>query len=170
MSETKVQTEQVTPKLAAEPAVEPVLEELEPAVVEPAVEELEPAVVEPAVEPVLEELEPAVDEPAVELYPFLTFDLLKQDVDYTVATMQYLYGSTGYFYIIKVNEQDDVSDYYMLITNNSVLDNVYDKLEEMRKGNQKLKFSFVKTEIAVSQYVAAPFVVVRGVNEVVPLL
>jgi hypothetical protein len=46
---------------------------------------------------------------------------------------------------------------------------VYEKLDSVRTGTQKNRFSFAKILVDVSQDVSAPFIIISGENEVVDL-
>jgi hypothetical protein len=70
---------------------------------------------------------------------FVDFNTIEQDVVYTAQSMQYIYGSTGYFYIIEITKPDNTV-YYMNIREGSV----YEKLDSVRTGTQKNRFSFNK--------------------------
>jgi hypothetical protein len=95
---------------------------------------------------------------------FVDFNTIEQDVVYTVQSMQYIYGSAGYFYIIEITKPDNTV-YYMSIREGSV----YEKLDSVRTGTQKNRFSFAKILVDVSQDVSAPFIIISGENEVVDL-
>jgi hypothetical protein len=72
---------------------------------------------------------------------FVDFTSLTQNVVYTVQLMQYLYGSTGYVYIINIVTPDNTI-YYMIIRERSIEGNIYEKLETIRKGTERKRFSF----------------------------
>ena len=62
---------------------------------------------------------------------FVELSTLDQDITFTVKSMQYLNGSTGYFYVIRITKPDG-SVYYMNIRIGSLEQTIYDKLEEIR--------------------------------------
>jgi hypothetical protein len=99
---------------------------------------------------------------------FLDFNTLEQDVIYTVQSMQYIHGSAGCFYIIKITKPDNTV-YYMNIQEKSLECNTYEKLETIKTGTQKNCFSFTKILLDISQDVSAPFIIISGENEVVNL-
>jgi len=99
---------------------------------------------------------------------FVDFNTLEQDTVYTVEQMQYLNGSAGAFYIIHITKPDN-SVYYMNIRDGVIGSNIYEKLETIRTGIQKKRFSFTKTNVAISSDVSAPFIIVSGENGVVNL-
>jgi hypothetical protein len=96
---------------------------------------------------------------------FVDFNTLEQDIIYTVQSMQYIYGSAGYFYIIKITKPDNTV-YYMNIRE---VNNMYEKLETIRTGTQKNRFSFAKALVEISQDVSAPHILISGENDVVNL-
>lgn len=100
---------------------------------------------------------------------FVDFNNLDQNVVYTVQSMQYLYGSTGYLYIIKLVKPDNTS-YYMSIRENTIEGNIYAKLETIRTGPLKKRFTFTKSLINISSDVSAPFIIISGENDVVNLI
>jgi hypothetical protein len=99
---------------------------------------------------------------------FVDFTSLSQNVVYTVQSTQYLYGSTGYMYIIKIVKPDNTI-YYMIIREGSIEGNIYEKLETIRTGTLKKRFSFTKVLVSISPDVSAPFIIISGENDVVNL-
>lgn len=77
---------------------------------------------------------------------FVDFTSLKQNVVYTVQSMQYLYGSAGYVYIIKIVKPDNTI-YYMIIPEGSSEGNICEQLETIRTGTLKKRFSFTKDRL-----------------------
>lgn len=45
---------------------------------------------------------------------FIDFNALEQDIAYTVQSMQYSHGSTGYIYKIGITTPDDAYNYMMI--------------------------------------------------------
>lgn len=82
--------------------------------------------------------------------------------------MQYLYGSTGYIYIIKITKPDNI-DYYMIIREGSAEGNIYEKLEAIRTSSQRHSFSFTKTNVEISLDLSVPFIIISDDNDVVDL-
>ena len=99
---------------------------------------------------------------------FINFNALEQDITYTARSMQYLYGSTGYLYKIRITKPDN-TDYYMIIREGSIENNIYTKLETIRTGTQKKRFSFTKTNVEISSDLSVPFIIISGENDVINL-
>jgi hypothetical protein len=95
---------------------------------------------------------------------FVDFNTIEQDVVYTAQSMQYIYGSTGYFYIIKIRKPDETV-YYMNIREGSV----YEKLDSVRTSTQKTRFTLTKKLVDISQDVSAPFIIISFDNDEVNL-
>ena len=72
---------------------------------------------------------------------FVDFQTLEEDVVYTVKTMQYLFGSAGYFYLITVDTPGK-STHYMTIHEGPWEKPIHDKLESLRKLGSNKKFTF----------------------------
>ena len=99
---------------------------------------------------------------------FINFNALEQDITYTARSMQYLYGSAGYIYKIRITKPDN-TDYYMIIREGSAEGNIYEKLETIRKGPQRQRFSFTKTNVEISSDLSVPFIIISGENDVINL-
>lgn len=99
---------------------------------------------------------------------YVSFNTLEQDIIYTIKSMQYLYGSAGYMYKIKITKPGN-TDYYMIIREGSAEGNIYAKLETIRTNIQKRRFTITKTNVDISSELSIPFIIVGGENEVVDL-
>ena len=99
---------------------------------------------------------------------FLDFDSVVEGTVYTVRSMQYLYGSAGYFYTIEISDPDNII-YYMNVREGTFLGNIYDKLEAIRRSPEKKRFIFTKSLVAVSSDFSTPVIIVEGENGVVNL-
>lgn len=75
---------------------------------------------------------------------FVDFNSLEENVVFTVQTMQRFYGSTGYFYIIRITKPDNSINFIMNIREGIMENSIYEKLEEIRQGTQKKRFTFTK--------------------------
>ena len=99
---------------------------------------------------------------------FLDYSSLVEGTVYTVRSMQYLYGSVGYFYVIEISDPDNVI-YYMNIREWSFENNLFDKLERIRKGAEKKRFTFEKMSVDTSTSGSEALIIVSGENGVVNL-
>lgn len=99
---------------------------------------------------------------------FLDYASLDENVLYTTNSMQYLCGTTGYFYIIKIMDPN-AHEYYMNIREGTMENNIYEYLESLRTIFLHKRFTFRKMPIRISDNVTAPFIIITGVNEVVNL-
>ena len=100
---------------------------------------------------------------------FVEFNTLEEDVVYTVLNIQWLYGSTGYFYVIRMVKPDR-SVYYMNIREGSMEGNIYDRLEKIGTGViQKKRFTITKQTININSGVNSPCIIVSGNNDIVDL-
>ena len=100
---------------------------------------------------------------------FLDFNTLEQDVVYTVRSFQYLYGTTGYFYVIRFTKPDNTV-YYMNVREGTTEGNLYDKLQTIRTGSEKKRFTFTKTNVRISSTLNTPFIIISGENDIVNLV
>jgi len=99
---------------------------------------------------------------------FVDYSSLENGVVYTVQSVQYLYSSTGYFYVIKITKPGGV-EYRMNIQIGMLENNIYEYLEGLRMAAQLKRFSFTKSIVQVSSTVSAPCIIIAGVNDVVNL-
>lgn len=99
---------------------------------------------------------------------FVDYLSLEGSVVYTVQSFQYLYSSTGYFYVIRITKPGGV-EYRMNIQKGMMENNIYEYLNELRVSAQKKRFSFIKSSVQVSPTVSAPCLIIAEVNDVVGL-
>jgi len=103
---------------------------------------------------------------------FLNFSTLKEDVVYTVKTVQRLYDDSAeyYIYLITIATPDDPSQYYMTIYDvKTALTAIHDKLEADRGKGLTEEFTFTKTRIESEPNMRYWYIVVTGENKVVDL-
>jgi len=96
---------------------------------------------------------------------FVNFNTLEQGTVYTVLEMQYLKGSSGYFYQIGIKKPDNS----FFDTNIEAGSNLYDKLETIRTGAEKNRFSFKISTFLISPDVSAQLIIIRGENDAIIL-
>src|SRR6218665_1378650 len=101
---------------------------------------------------------------------FVDFQTLEEDVVYTVKTIQYLFGSAGYFYLITVDTPGK-SAHYMTTHEGPWEKPIHYKLEGLRKLGSNKKFTFIKATLEaekdfVRTFSAMPFI--RLVSSCVP--
>jgi len=99
---------------------------------------------------------------------FVDFQTLEEDVVYTVKTMQYLFGSAGYFYLITVDTIGK-STHYMTIHEGPWAKPIHDKLESLRKLGSNKKFTFIKTTLEAEKDFIWPYLNVAGESDVIDL-
>jgi hypothetical protein len=99
---------------------------------------------------------------------FVDYSSLEDGVVYMAQSFQYLYSSTGYFYVLRITKPGGV-EYRMNIQKGMLEDNIYGYLEGLRVAAQKKRFSFTKSSVQVSSTVSAPCIIIAGVNDVVGL-
>src|SRR6218665_1471274 len=103
---------------------------------------------------------------------FLNFSTLKEDVVYTVKTVQRLYDDSAeyYIYLITVAAPDDPSQHYMIIYDvKTTFTAIHDKLEADRSKGPTKEFTSTKTMIESETNTRYSYIVVTGENEVVDL-
>jgi len=99
---------------------------------------------------------------------FVDFQTLEENVVYTVKTMQYLFGSAGYFYLITVDTPGK-STHYMTIHEGPWEKPIHDKLESLRKLGSNKKFTFIKTTLEAEKDFIWPYLNVAGESDVIDL-
>jgi hypothetical protein len=82
--------------------------------------------------------------------------------------MRWLYGFTGYFYIIMITKPDN-SIFYMNVREGTALNNIYEKLEDIRQNTPKKRFTFTKTSVPISTGVNALHIIIPTLNDIVVL-
>src|SRR6218665_3760200 len=103
---------------------------------------------------------------------FLNFSTLKEDVVYTVKTVQRLYdeGLEYYKCLITVAAQDEPETYYMTIYGiRTSLTTIHDKLEADRIKRLTKEFTFTKTKIEAEPNEQYLYILVMGENDLVEL-
>ncbi len=99
---------------------------------------------------------------------FVDYSSLEDSVVYTVQSFQYIYSSTGYFYVIRITKPGG-AEYRMNIQKGMMENNIYEYLEGLRTGTQKKRFSFTKSSVQVSGTASVSCIIIAGVNDVVGL-
>ena len=101
---------------------------------------------------------------------FVDFNTLEEDVVYTVLHIQWLYGSAGYFHVIRMVKPDR-SVFYMNIRERSIEGNIYDRLEKIRTGEtQNKRFTIKKQIININSGLNTPCIIVSGANDIMDLI
>ena len=98
----------------------------------------------------------------------LDFESLEESVEYTVKTMQYIYGPEGYFYRITVSSE--ASTHYMSVFDGSQETAIFDKLEKYRKLEHNKEFTFTKQSIEIGKDWIRLCILVAEDNDVVRLV
>jgi hypothetical protein len=99
---------------------------------------------------------------------FLDFGTLEENVVYTAKTVQWVFGSEDYFYVLHVETSAD-KGYCMIIYDYSDEKALYDKLERMRQKGRYEKFTFSKVGVETAAERWVQCIVVAGDNGAVDL-
>jgi hypothetical protein len=63
----------------------------------------------------------------------------------------------------------DNSIFYLTIREGTTLNNIYEKLEDIRQSTPKKRFTFTKTSVPISTSVNAPHIIIPTLNDVITL-
>src|SRR6218665_1335835 len=98
---------------------------------------------------------------------FVDFQTIEEDVVYMVKTMQYLFGSAGYFYLDLITvDTPGKSAHYMTIHEGPWEKPIHDKLESLRKLGSNKNFTFTKTTLEAEKDFIWPYLNVAGESDV----
>src|SRR6218665_2586344 len=101
---------------------------------------------------------------------FVDFQTLEEDVVYTVKTVQYIFDSAEYLYLITVDTPGK-STHYMTIHEGPGEKPIglHDKLESLRKPGSNKKFIFLKTTLEAEKDFIWPYLNVAAESDVIDL-